>query len=212
MSTNEQINANRENAQKSTGPVTPEGKLKSSLNATKHGFTGLTLQLTAPEIEPYQRFVANMTAEHRPHTEQARELLQHYIDLRWSINQILVQQSNLLSIIDQITSQILSTGDIMALNQALEVHYRRLRTLGTYEQRRRRAADETLQRFTAIQKEYADRLKAAAENHRAMKKLSQNWNPAEFGFVCSLQEIEQYIRTQDFAESVKNGRPFAKSA
>jgi hypothetical protein len=45
-----------------------------------------------------------------------------------------------------------------------------------------------------------------------MKKLCQNWNPAEFGFVCSLQEIEQYIRTQDFAESVKNGRPFAKSA
>jgi hypothetical protein len=212
MSTNEQINANRENAQKSTGPTTEAGKLKSSLNATKHGFTGLTLQLTAPEIEPYNRFVAKMTAELRPHTEESRELLQTYINLRWSLNQLLVQQTNLLSVIDQINSQFLATGDITGLEAALEAPYRRLRTLGTYEQRRLRAAKDVLDRFTQLEKEYAARLKQAADNHRALKKLNQNWNPAEFGFVCSLPEIEQHIRVQDFAESVKNGRPLAKSA
>jgi hypothetical protein len=37
MSTHEQFEANRRNAQKSTGPRTVEGKRHASLNALKHG-------------------------------------------------------------------------------------------------------------------------------------------------------------------------------
>ena len=40
MSTQKQIEANRRNAQKSTGPQSPETKAKTRLNAMRDGFTG----------------------------------------------------------------------------------------------------------------------------------------------------------------------------
>ena len=40
MATEKQLAANRANAQKSTGPKTAAGRLKSSRNAYRHGFSG----------------------------------------------------------------------------------------------------------------------------------------------------------------------------
>jgi hypothetical protein len=199
MPTPQQQKANHENAQKSTGPVTPEGKLKSSLNSTKHGFTGKELFLTPGEQKPYEEFSAAMHREIRAGNAETRELLQHYINLRWSLNQILVHQTNLLAIIDQITSQFISTGDITGLAKAVEPHYRQLRTLGTYEQRRRKAAQDSLDRFQQLEKAHRAKLEQAASAHETMKKLGQTWNPAEFGFDCSLQEIERFLDLRDNA-------------
>jgi hypothetical protein len=45
--------ANRANAQKSTGPRTPEGKSRSALNATRHGILSQVLHLPEEELEAY---------------------------------------------------------------------------------------------------------------------------------------------------------------
>ena len=42
------IEANRRNAQKSTGPRTAAGKSKSAINSTTHGFSSLNMNPLAP--------------------------------------------------------------------------------------------------------------------------------------------------------------------
>ena len=51
--------ANRANAVKSTGPVTAEGKAKSSLNAVKTGLTGRTILLSTEEAAVYEAHISN---------------------------------------------------------------------------------------------------------------------------------------------------------
>ena len=48
-----QLTANHANAQLSRGPVTPEGKAKSSKNALKHALTGATVLLPSDDAEQY---------------------------------------------------------------------------------------------------------------------------------------------------------------
>ena len=53
------LNANRENAKKSTGPTSSEGKAKSSLNAVKCNLTGNSLLFaTEAEAARYAALVA----------------------------------------------------------------------------------------------------------------------------------------------------------
>ena len=53
------IDANRRNAQRSTGPRTPQGKKRSSRNALKHGFCSTGSSLTPLEDrEAYQSYTA----------------------------------------------------------------------------------------------------------------------------------------------------------
>jgi hypothetical protein len=56
MATNLQIKANRLNAQLSTGPKTPEGRVASCMNALKHGLTATHVVLFDEEVADFERF------------------------------------------------------------------------------------------------------------------------------------------------------------
>jgi hypothetical protein len=65
MATEKQINANRKNAQKSTGPKTAEGKAAVSQNAVKHGLFAESVIKGENEAE-YEAFHDEMFAELAP--------------------------------------------------------------------------------------------------------------------------------------------------
>ena len=71
MSTAAQIEANRKNAQHSTGPKSPETKAKCSLNALKTGLTGRTVLLPADDTAAYQQHL-DRAGKARAMAEQSR--------------------------------------------------------------------------------------------------------------------------------------------
>ena len=81
MPTDRQIQANRENAQHSTEPRTPEGKARSSANRTTHALTGRHAVLPSESAEAFDQLLANLRHEWNPQSEtesQQVELLAHH--------------------------------------------------------------------------------------------------------------------------------------
>ncbi|MFL6416101.1 MAG: hypothetical protein ACJ74Y_10595 [Bryobacteraceae bacterium] len=62
------LEANRENAQLSTGPTSEEGKAVSSRNNFRHGFTGAFCLLAGESHDEFHQLVADLGDEHQPAT------------------------------------------------------------------------------------------------------------------------------------------------
>ena len=68
MSSEQQIEANRLNAQKSTGPATPEGRAAVSLNGLKYGLYAKTLILPGEGPAEFDALLDRFHAEYQPAT------------------------------------------------------------------------------------------------------------------------------------------------
>ena len=64
MTSLRQIEANRRNALKSTGPATPEGKQRSRCNAVRHGLTAETVIAVLENLEDYEAFQAVVISDY----------------------------------------------------------------------------------------------------------------------------------------------------
>jgi len=84
MATQKQIQANRRNAQKSTGPKTPEGKAAVAHNALKHGLRSHDVVL--PGEDPDNEFpilFEELTAEWQPETVTERMQVEELAAVFW---------------------------------------------------------------------------------------------------------------------------------
>jgi hypothetical protein len=70
MATALQMAANRRNAQKSTGPRTPEGKAAVRLNAVTHGMTAKSVLIPYESAADYSEIRASLIQDYAPATSQ----------------------------------------------------------------------------------------------------------------------------------------------
>ena len=82
MSTPKQIAASRANGARSKGPATPEGKLFSSRNSTRHGLFE-TIVLEAEDTGRFLELVESLFEEHNPRTPTERLLVENIAAARW---------------------------------------------------------------------------------------------------------------------------------
>ena len=83
MATERQIAANRKNAQHCTGPRTPQGKEKSSMNALKTGLDAKSEIIRYEKREDYDALTAEYYKRFHPVTPEERALVDDLVKSEW---------------------------------------------------------------------------------------------------------------------------------
>ena len=83
MASLRQIESNRINAQKSTGPKTEKGRARSSQNALKTGIDARSLVINTENLADYEALSARYFAQFLPITEEERTLVDALVTSEW---------------------------------------------------------------------------------------------------------------------------------
>ena len=95
MSTLRQIEANRRNAQKSTGPTSVTGKAASSMNALKTGINAKSFVLPYENVDDLQQLIEDYYQQHRPASPDARSFVDDLIRCEWTLRRLDAAESQM---------------------------------------------------------------------------------------------------------------------
>ena len=93
MASEKQFEANRQNAQKSTGPKTPEGRAAVRLNGVKHGLTAETLVLKGESQADFTDLLNTYEAEHAAATPSEEALVVQLAMATWRLRRLYHQEA-----------------------------------------------------------------------------------------------------------------------
>jgi hypothetical protein len=198
-----QLAANRVNSQLSTGPKTPEGKAKSSLNAVKTALTGRTVLLPTDDAAAYQQHVDDFFKELQPMAARECALVQLLADNSWRLDRVFALEMGLYALgRTQFANHFDDHAPALRSN-LIEVH-----TFLTYEKQFRnlqlqfgrlcRQREKDTAELRQLQQERSKRekedLELAAKAYTAAKHDRKPFDPAKFGFDFSIEDIESYLQ------------------
>ncbi len=98
MSTESQINANRQNAQQSTGPRTDEGKAKVAQNATKHGLFSQKTVVIPENQADYDAVRDEMLKDLEPVGAMEAILAERIVSLTWRLKRAARMQDEVIDV------------------------------------------------------------------------------------------------------------------
>ena len=198
-----QIEANRRNAQQSTGPRSDAGKQKSSLNAMRHGLTARVVVLPTEDLAAYQRFSTEYLADLAPETFAERQHAQTIIDTQWRLNRVRAIEDGMLALGHYGPEGQIDPGHpelhaVLTAAAAYREHSQAFLNLSMHEQRLHRVltnATKTLEDLkTARTSARQTALDAAVAQQNMNKMLGQpnptRPGPSTNGFVFTPEQIE----------------------
>ena len=171
MASQLQIDANRRNAQKSTGPKTPEGKAAVSQNALTHGLTALSACIEGEDKDEFNATRQSFEDELKPAGPVQTLLVEQIVMAAWRLTRIRLIEGGLF--------QLRSVDDARAIDRDYEnmrprtrlaYHFlsdvrgpNALTTLGRYEARVERSFYRALHELQRLQKEMAKQTQSTPE-------------------------------------------------
>jgi len=115
MATQAQIIANRRNAQKSTGPRTPQGKAAVSQNALKHGLSARQNVICSEKQAEFDLHRRRFLDELNPTTPMESMLAERIVSLSWRLKRIVNIQNQAIDALHARST----TGPLTRLTQSL---------------------------------------------------------------------------------------------
>ena len=209
------LRANRENAKKSKGPTSPEGKKRSSLNATRHGILSQVVHLPEEEMKSYDEFTARYVAGLEPVGEPEIQLANACADLQFRLHRLAAAEHNLFSIGHSENGDEWETGHpeshtALAFAETMRRSKDPLNTLSTYESRLSRRFLQTLKQLREMQ---AERREREAQELEQLFQIAcrhpdeiENIEPNQFGFVCSTRDWRLYFKRRAALASTSTHR------
>jgi hypothetical protein len=116
MTSLRQLEANRRNALKSSGPKTESGKQTSRCNAVRHGLTAESVIGALEDAEDYKAFEAAVAAGFDAETAVERELVLRLASLLWRLRRATAIDTGLL----ETTSEVDTAPDLESATPANE--------------------------------------------------------------------------------------------
>jgi hypothetical protein len=181
MATAAQIEANKQNAQASTGPATKEGKQRSSQNSIKHGLTAKGVLIPGESQEEYEQFALGLMDYWSPINQGERAHVEELINIQWRLRRA-----------EKAEGKIFCTAipDFKALNN-ISLHAARLKRLYS----------ATFKELTLMQQSRVNRAKRDMEEaeiiRRADLATGRQTNLKEFGFDFDIELVDEQIRRHD---------------
>ena len=180
MATQKQIEANRRNAKKSTGPASVAGKATSSMNALKTGIHAKSVIIPGENAADLQRLIDEYYAYYQPATPTARGLVDDLIRTEWTLRRLDTSEASLCQY--QIDQSIRPVPDAHRQGKLVSQNMKTLAAIQRRLDATRRGRDRALQQLRQHRNDPAP----AAESARAPTlTLCPSAASAEIGFVPS---------------------------
>jgi hypothetical protein len=189
MTSEKQIEANRRNALKSTGPRTPQGKAVVRLNSLKNGFRARTSTLPIDDPGEFEQLCADLETELHPVSRQEQIQVEEIATSYWKLKRLDEFEQDLL-MLQRITSKermallVQSTKMAAQLRRAYAAAQHELERL----QRIRLAkadADAPVESACPDQAAPVAPTMDAGTAENSHQTQSTSTNQKENGFVCS---------------------------
>jgi hypothetical protein len=153
MSTLRQIEANRRNAQKSTGPTSVTGKAASAMNALKTGIHAKSLVLPSENVADLEELIGEYYQRHQPASPEARLYVDDLIYCEWTLRRL--RNSDAQCYKYQNTNTYSKTKEKYPLGKSATAHPRAFTQLHWRLDSTRRAIDRALKALAVLKAEAA---------------------------------------------------------
>jgi hypothetical protein len=202
MSTQAHVDANRRNAQLSTGPTSEAGKARSSLNGVKTGLTGRTVLLPGDDAALYEAHVSRFIERFQPSGEEEQNLVQSLADTEWRLLRIPSLEAGIYALGRLEFAELFPHEDEAVRKQLIEAkvfltYQRQLNNLSIQENRLLRRREKDTATLHELQEKRRRQTKArldeaARQYIEAVQQDRQDDfdDPAKLGFEFSLGQIE----------------------